>query len=83
MRGILTFFVFISVIFLPWPLTAVLALVSSISIPLLPLAVGIFADTLYYTPEASILPIFTLCGAVATCVAIFVRSRLKTSIIGK
>ena len=80
-RGILTLFVFISIIFFPWPFAAALALVSSLSIPLLPLAAGIFMDTLYHTPQANMLPLFTLYGAVITSIAFFVRGRLKTSII--
>lgn len=90
MRGLLTLFIFISVIFFPWPLAAVLTLCSSLSIPLLPLAAGIFADTLYYSPSTNVLvlgtphmPLFALCGAIATSAAIFVRSRLKTSIINR
>jgi len=78
--GLLTLLVFISVIFFPWPLTAVLALASSFLIPFLPLAVGLFADTLYYT---SGFPFFTFYGALATGVVLFVRSRLKTGSIGR
>lgn len=83
MRGIFTIFSFISVVFSPWPITAILALVASFFEPLVPLAVGLFADTLYYTPQASSIPIFTICGAFTTAIAFFVRSRLKTSIIGE
>jgi hypothetical protein len=80
MRGILTLFTFVSVIFFPWPFTALLALVSSLIEPLVPLAVGMFADTLYYTPSVG-LPFFTLAGAVATTIALLVRSRLRASTI--
>ncbi|MDE2173395.1 MAG: hypothetical protein KGJ31_02215 [Patescibacteria group bacterium] len=81
MRGTLTLLAFVSVMFFPWPLTATLALFSSLVEPLMPLAVGIFADTLYYTPHAGVMPIFTLAGALATFGALFVRSRLRTGII--
>jgi hypothetical protein len=81
MRGILTLFTFVSVIFFPWPFTALLALVSSLTEPLVPLAVGMFADTLYYAPSAGALPFFTLAGAVATTIALLVRSRLRAGII--
>jgi len=80
-NNFLSFFVFVSIIFFPWPIAAALALFSSLSIPLLPLAAGIFADTLYYSPSVTIVPFFTLCGALTTGVALLVRSRLKTSII--
>lgn len=82
-RSFFLFSVFISIIFFPWPLAAMLTLISSLSIPLLPLAAGIFADTLYYTPQSGFLPLFTLLGALVTGIAFFVRSRLKTSIIGR
>ncbi len=81
-RGALTLVALASVIFFPWPLTAVLMLVSSSLEPLVPLAAGIFADTLYYTPKAGVLPFFTLFGALTTVVALLVRSRLRTGIIG-
>ena len=83
MRGILTLGTLVSVIFFPWPLAALLALASSLLEPLLPLAAGIFADTLYYAPHASAIPLFTLYGAVATAIAFFVRGRLEASIISR
>lgn len=81
MRGLLVLLVFISIIFFPWPLAALLTLISSLFVPLLPLAAGLFADTLYYAPGAASVPLYTLYGALATGIALFVRSRLKTSII--
>lgn len=83
MRGTLTLITFISVVFFPWPLTAFLTLVSALSIPLLPLAIGIFFDTLYYVPQTGLLPLFTLSGAILTALALFVRSRLNARIIGR
>jgi len=82
-RGTLTILTFISTVLFPWPFTAVLALIASISEPLTPLAVGLFADVLYYAPQAVALPLFTFYGALATAIAFFVRSRLKASIIGE
>lgn len=81
MRSLLVILVFVSILFFPWPFAAVLALISSLSIPLLPLAAGIFADTLYYAPGADMLPFFTLYGVIVTGIALLVRSHLKTSII--
>lgn len=66
-----------SVAFFPWPFAALLALSGSVFEPLLPLSVGLFADTLYYVPRAGAWPLFTLCGAAATALAFFVRSRLS------
>ena len=81
MRGVLTILSFLSAVLFPWPMTALLALVTSLFEPLVPLAVGLFADTLYYAPQAGALPVFTLYGAFATVIAFVVRSRLKASSI--
>jgi len=76
MRGILTLTSLVSVVLFPWPLTTVLVLASASVEPLLPFSVGLLADTLYYVPHAAAFPLFTLCGAAATVLAFFVRSRL-------
>lgn len=73
--------IYISTIFFPWPLTALLAIFSSFSEPLVPLAVGVFADVLYYSPQTSVWPVCTILGAVCTAVALFVHSQLRTSIM--
>lgn len=76
--AILTIFTFVSVIFFPWPLAALLALAASVTEPLVPLAAGLFADTLYYSSSVSSFPFFTLGGAIVTALSFFVRSRLRT-----
>ncbi len=73
----LTFSTFASTIFFPWPFTALLALAASFAEPLVPLAVGLFTDTLYYVPHAGSFPFFTLYGAMFSTIAFFVRSRLR------
>ncbi len=78
MNGLLILLTFLSAIYFPWPLTALLALACAVSEPLVPLAVGMFVDTLYYTTGV---PHFVPYGALATIVALFVRSRLRTGII--
>lgn len=82
MRAAGTLLTFVSAIVFPWPLTAFLTLGMALYEPLLPLATGLFADTLYYTPQGGALPLYTIFGAVATIVAFFVRSRLKAGSIG-
>jgi hypothetical protein len=77
MRGALTLSTFVSIVFFPWPLSALLALAASFFEPLVPLAAGIFFDTLYYAPSAHGLPLFTVCGAVVTAIAFLVRSQLS------
>lgn len=76
-RGTLTVLSFVSVLFFPWPLTALLAVAAAFLEPLVPLAAGLFADTLFYAPQEG-LPLFSIGGAIATVIALFVRSRLKT-----
>lgn len=78
-----TLLTFVSAVFFPWPLTACLALGLAIFEPLVPIAVGIFVDTLYYASHSGTLPLLTIYGALATSIAFFVRSRLKTGIIGE
>lgn len=80
-NGILTISSFVSALLFPWPLTVLLALVASFFEPLVPLAVGIFADSLYYAPHAGALPLFTLYGLALSVIATLVRKRLRASII--
>ena len=81
LQGVVTFFTLLSVIFFPWPFTATLTIGLVFVEPLIPLAVGIFADVLYYTPQAYAFPVFTLYGAICTILALVVRSRLRTGTI--
>lgn len=81
MRQVGIIITFISVMLFPWPLWASLTLVLSAFEPLVALAIGIFADTLYYTPDAASVPLFTLLGASVTVASFFVRSWLKTSLV--
>lgn len=81
MRGLLTIGTFVSAILFPWPLTALLALAAGFSEPLVPLAAGLFADTLYFTPQAEAFPVFTLAGLLLSIGVVFVRSRLRAGII--
>lgn len=80
MRALATLFTFVSIIFLPWPVTVLIATISAFLEPFVPLAAGIFADTLYYTPQSG-LPLFTIFGALLTILAFFVRSRLSAGSI--
>jgi len=83
MRGIATVGTFISVIIFPWPFAATLAFVTAFSEPLVPLAAGLFTDTLYYTHVTGSWPVFTLSGAGVTIIASVVHRRLRTSTMGR
>lgn len=83
MRGIVTVGTLLSVIFFPWPVTAVFALLASLSEPLVPLAAGIFIDTLHYVPGQGEWPLSTMLGAIVTVLVFFVRGRLKAGNIGE
>lgn len=80
-KSVLTILTFVSAMLFPWPFTALLAIAASFFEPLIPLAAGLFADTLYYASSVEIIPLFTLYGAIVSVVAFFVRSRIKASII--
>lgn len=70
----------LSVILFPFVYTAVLTVLASPVLPLLPLIVSLFADILYWTPSTGAIP-FTCYGVLATGIAYLVRNRLKASII--
>lgn len=75
--GVLTVLSFLSLVLFPWPLTALLALAAAVFEPLVPLAIGVLADTLYYSSGQGI-PLFALAGAVATFASYLLRKRLFT-----
>jgi hypothetical protein len=68
---------FVSAVLFPWPITGLVALATAYFEPLVPLAVGLFADTLYYTPQASSAPWFSVFGLVVTIGAVVLRSRIR------
>lgn len=78
-NALLTLSTLLSVIFFPWPLSALLACITVFFEPLVPLAAALFVDTLYYIPSAGALPVFTLYGFILSITAIFVRSQLRSS----
>lgn len=77
MRALLIGTTFVSVVAFPWVLTVLLVCMSAMIEPLIPLAVGIFADVLYYAPQVSLVPRYALSGVLLTSFAFFVRSRLR------
>ena len=76
---LLVILTFVSALLFPWQLTVILALTGALFEPWLPLAAGLFVDTLYFVAPGS--PHFVLFGLGATILAFFVRNQLKTSII--
>jgi hypothetical protein len=76
-RPIISTSALISLIFFPWFFTVVLALGAAFFEPLVPLGIGLLADTLYYGPESYSIPLYTLLGAVVSGIAAFVRTRLR------
>lgn len=69
---------FLSVIYFPWQLSALVLLALAFVDPLGAIAVGLFADLLYYNPQAQIVPFFTIGSVGVGLLALFVRSRLRT-----
>jgi len=74
---------FLSLLLFPWPFSVVLTLAFSLYVPFLPIAIGLFADVLYYTSNTEVLPLLTLYGAITTGIALIVRNRISNSIIRK
>lgn len=74
--GILTVLSFVSAILFPWPLTAALAIAVAFIDPLVPIALGLFMDTLY---SAGGWPQGTISGAGLAFVALVVRRWVRTS----
>lgn len=83
MRGALTVAAMGGVVLFPWPLAALLALCAGWYEPFVPFAAGVLADALYYTVHTARLPWFTVFGALASALAVFVRSRLAAGTIGE
>ncbi len=72
---------FVSLFFFPWPLTVLMGLGAGILVPLVPLALGLLADTLYWAPGVIGVPLYTIGGALLTVLAYLVRARLLTRIM--
>jgi hypothetical protein len=81
MRGIVSICSLISVVLFPWQIAALIALGAAFVEPLVPFAMGLLIDTLYFMPQGVKLPLFTLGGALVSLVASVVHSRLRTSTI--
>lgn len=71
----------LSVLFLPHVLTMAVAVGASFFSPLAPLAAGLLADALFYTPQSYPMPFYTLLGAATSAAALLVRSFVETSIM--
>jgi hypothetical protein len=81
-RGLLSGAALVSLVAFPWLYTVLLTLVGTAYEPFLPLAIGLLADVLYYTPSGSFFPLFTISGGAVTAITLFVRSRLRSDTIG-
>lgn len=81
MRAVLVVGCMLSLYWLPWFLTAMLVLGSALFVPLLPLGIGMLADATYAAPHT--VPLYTLLGLLTSGGVFFVRSQLRTSIIGE
>lgn len=82
-RGVLIFCALIAVVWFPWPYAVVMTLLAAVASPLAPLAVGLFAEGVYFTPHVYAFPIWLMVGALGTSAAFFVHRFVETSIMGK
>jgi len=69
----------LSVFFVPYVFVMLFAIVAGLFSPLVPFAVGIFADLLYLPPHT--FPFMSCVGALASVVLFAVQRFVKTSII--
>jgi len=80
-RRLFAFFPAISLLFFPFSLTVILTLLAAYATPLMPLAIGVLADTLYFSRGVASVPFYTLVGFATTVVALLVRRFIETSIM--
>lgn len=82
---ILRFFVLalalFSVFALPWHITLGTLFAAGIAFPPAGLLIGVFTDTLYWTPGASFMPYFTFAGALSFGIGLLVHRFIKTRIM--
>ncbi|MEJ0053329.1 MAG: hypothetical protein WDN10_01185 [bacterium] len=81
MRAASIAFAFIAALWFPWPLAILGMCLAAAYEPLAALAVGLFADALYFTHGAYPFPLMTLVGAGAALGAVLVRKFFETRII--
>lgn len=80
-RIVLPILTFFSLFFFPYPLSAFLILASAALLPFSGLALGVFADVLYYSPGAEFLPVWSIGGAIATILSLLMQRFVKTRIM--
>lgn len=80
-RIVFSIVAFLSPFFFPFSLTLLLSFLAGLFLPVIPLIVGILVDLLYYVPDASLLPLGTLYGALLAVVSYVVRQFVKARII--
>lgn len=78
LRILLVVSAFLSLFWLPWPLTMLLAFAASLMLPAAALAFGLLAEVLYGSGG---LPVVFLIGAAGTLLALWVRWFMKTRIM--
>ena len=82
MRYVLLVATFLSLVWLPWPITVVLMVASSISLPLSGIVFGVLIDMLYAPVGAVGIPPGVLWGSVASLagytISRFIRARIMS-----
>lgn len=81
MRIALIVSAFLSLFLFPFSFSVAMAIAAAVVAPLTPLALGIFADLLYFAPRASIVPLYTCLGALLALGAFGARKFFETSIV--
>jgi hypothetical protein len=81
MRFALPVLALFSLFFVPAPLSTVLIAASAFVLPFSALALGVFADVLYFSPYPGALPLWSIGGFVAMLLALLVHRFVKTRIM--
>ena len=81
MRAILLISCFLSVVFMPWPITLFLVAGSSIVWPVIGLVIGLCADALYAPLSGALLPIGFVWGSACAIAGFLIMRFIKAHVL--
>jgi hypothetical protein len=81
-RPVLLLATFLSLVWMPWPVTIVFMVLTSIFIPISGIVFGLLLDIFYAPLGVSSLPYGLMWGSLATAIGFMVERFLRTRIMG-
>ncbi len=81
MRVVIPILTLFALFFVPALLSVLLIATSALVLPFSALALGVFADVLYFSPHPGALPLWSIGGLCATILALLVHRFVKTRIM--